>query len=188
MIAAVESGEIERVIASEVSRLSRSVRDFAATVERIVDENQVALHILDMGIDLDPSEPDPYTSQSPLRSQNSKPRSSVTTYARGSRRVAPRASGTVVRHTDSTSVRRDTSPRTRTMIRRSWSSTNSTKERANASSPAEPASPGRPSGRSTTIASDISRVRPRQPLRDSSTTRTLYADIRKRATRQSNVK
>ena len=61
MIAAVESGEVERVIASEVSRLSRSVRDFAATVERIVDENQVALHILDIGIDLDPGEPDPYT-------------------------------------------------------------------------------------------------------------------------------
>lgn len=58
---AVENGDIERVIASEVSRISRSVRDFAATVERIVDENGVGLHILDMGIDLDPDDHDPYT-------------------------------------------------------------------------------------------------------------------------------
>lgn len=63
LMEAVESGEIERVIASEVSRISRSVRDFAATVERIVDENEVGLHILDMGISLsgDPDERDPYT-------------------------------------------------------------------------------------------------------------------------------
>jgi DNA invertase Pin-like site-specific DNA recombinase len=61
LMEAVESGEVERVIASEVSRISRSVRDFAATVERIVDENEVGLHILDMGIDLDPDERDPYT-------------------------------------------------------------------------------------------------------------------------------
>ena len=61
LMEAVESGDIERVIASEVSRISRSVRDFAATVERIVDENGVALHVLDMGIDLDPDERDPYT-------------------------------------------------------------------------------------------------------------------------------
>jgi hypothetical protein len=32
------------------------VRDFAATVERIVDDNEVGLHILDMGIDLTPDE------------------------------------------------------------------------------------------------------------------------------------
>jgi DNA invertase Pin-like site-specific DNA recombinase len=61
LMRAVESGEVERVIASEVSRISRSVRDFAATVERVVDDNEVGLHILDMGIDLDPDERDPYT-------------------------------------------------------------------------------------------------------------------------------
>ncbi|EMA56579.1 recombinase family protein [Halococcus thailandensis] len=61
LMEAVEAGEIERVIASEVSRISRSVRDFAATVERVVDDNDVGLHILDMGIDLDPDERDPYT-------------------------------------------------------------------------------------------------------------------------------
>ena len=31
------------------------------SVERIVDENEVGLHILDMGIDLDPDDRDPYT-------------------------------------------------------------------------------------------------------------------------------
>lgn len=58
---AVENGIVERVITSEVSRISRSVRDFSATVERIVDECGVALHVLDMGIDLDPDDRDPYT-------------------------------------------------------------------------------------------------------------------------------
>ena len=55
------SGEIDRVVVSEVSRLSRSVRDFAEAVERIVDEHGAALHVLDMGLDLDPDERDPYT-------------------------------------------------------------------------------------------------------------------------------
>ncbi len=61
LMAAIEDGEIEQVIASEVSRISRSVRDFSATVERIVDEHSVGLHILDMGIALDPNDSDPYT-------------------------------------------------------------------------------------------------------------------------------
>jgi DNA invertase Pin-like site-specific DNA recombinase len=61
LMEAVEEGEVERVITSEVSRISRSVRDFSATVERVVDECGVALHVLDMGIDLDPDERDPYT-------------------------------------------------------------------------------------------------------------------------------
>ena len=57
----VESGDIEHVIASEVSRISRSIWDFFATVERIVDECGVGFHILDMVIDLDPEKSDPYT-------------------------------------------------------------------------------------------------------------------------------
>ncbi|WP_248911047.1 recombinase family protein [Halocatena marina] len=61
LMAAIEDGKISQVIASEVSRISRSVRDFSATVERIVDENGVGLHILDMGIALDPEDSDPYT-------------------------------------------------------------------------------------------------------------------------------
>ena len=61
LMEAVENDAIECVVTSEVSRISRSVRDFSATVERIVDECGVALHVLDMGIDLDPDESDPYT-------------------------------------------------------------------------------------------------------------------------------
>jgi DNA invertase Pin-like site-specific DNA recombinase len=61
LMEAVESGHVERVISSEVSRISRSVRDFSATVERIVDECGVGLHVLNMGIDLDPEKSDPYT-------------------------------------------------------------------------------------------------------------------------------
>ena len=61
LMEAVEGGHVERVIASEVSRISRSVRDFSATVKRIVDESSVGLHVLDMGIDLDPEKRDPYT-------------------------------------------------------------------------------------------------------------------------------
>jgi len=37
LMEAVETGDVERVVASEVSRISRSVRDFTATAERIVD-------------------------------------------------------------------------------------------------------------------------------------------------------
>lgn len=61
LMAVIEDGEIDQVVASEVSRISRSVRDFSETVERIVDENGVGLHILDMGIALDPNDADPYT-------------------------------------------------------------------------------------------------------------------------------
>ena len=57
----LETGAIDRAIVSEVSRLSRSVRDFAAAVKRIVDEHGAALHVLDMGLNLDPDERDPYT-------------------------------------------------------------------------------------------------------------------------------
>ena len=38
---ALSDGEIDRVVVSEVSRLSRSVRDFAASVERIVDRREL---------------------------------------------------------------------------------------------------------------------------------------------------
>ncbi len=61
LMTAIEAGEIDQVVASEVSRISRSVRDFSAAVERIVDENDVGLHILDMRIALDPNDSDPYT-------------------------------------------------------------------------------------------------------------------------------
>lgn len=46
LMRAVETGDVERVIASEVSRISRSVRDFASTVERIVDDNDLGLNFI----------------------------------------------------------------------------------------------------------------------------------------------
>ncbi|QCJ47238.1 recombinase family protein [Haloprofundus sp. MHR1] len=61
LMTAVDDGTIERVVASEVSRISRSVRDFSATVHRVVDDQEVGLHILDMGLSLEPDEDDPYT-------------------------------------------------------------------------------------------------------------------------------
>jgi DNA invertase Pin-like site-specific DNA recombinase len=61
VLAGIEDGNIDRVVVAEVSRLSRSVRDFTAAVERIVDDLGAALHVLDMGLDLDPHNPDPYT-------------------------------------------------------------------------------------------------------------------------------
>ena len=56
----VRAGEVERVIVLEVSRLSRSMRDLATTVETIVNENDTGLHILDMNLAIEPSEEDPY--------------------------------------------------------------------------------------------------------------------------------
>lgn len=56
----VRAGDVARVIVLEVSRLSRSMRDLASTVETIVDENATGLHILDMGLALEPGEDDPY--------------------------------------------------------------------------------------------------------------------------------
>jgi DNA invertase Pin-like site-specific DNA recombinase len=61
VLASIEAGDIDRVVVAEVSRLSRSVRDFTAAVERIVGDLGAALHVIDMGLDLDPHNPDPYT-------------------------------------------------------------------------------------------------------------------------------
>ncbi|WP_336365379.1 recombinase family protein [Halalkalicoccus salilacus] len=56
----VRDGEVARVIVLEVSRLSRSMRDLATTVETIVDESDTGLHILDMSLALEPGDDDPY--------------------------------------------------------------------------------------------------------------------------------
>ena len=53
-------GEVDRVVALEVSRLSRSMRDLVTTVETIVDESDTGLHVLDMNLALEPDEDDPY--------------------------------------------------------------------------------------------------------------------------------
>jgi DNA invertase Pin-like site-specific DNA recombinase len=60
-MADLKAGKIDRVVVSERSRLSGSVRDFAAAVERIVGEHGAALHVLDRGLDLDPDERGRYT-------------------------------------------------------------------------------------------------------------------------------
>ena len=56
----VRAGEVARLIVLEVSRLSRSMRDLATTVEAIVDESDTGLHILDMNLALKPGDDDPY--------------------------------------------------------------------------------------------------------------------------------
>jgi DNA invertase Pin-like site-specific DNA recombinase len=61
LMVGLEAGAVDRVVVSEVSRLSQSMQDFAASVERIVDEYDAALHVLDMNLDLDLNERDPYT-------------------------------------------------------------------------------------------------------------------------------
>lgn len=56
LMAGLEASDVDRIVVSEVSRFSRSVRDFAASVERIVDEYDAALQVLDRRLDLDPNE------------------------------------------------------------------------------------------------------------------------------------
>ena len=46
---------------TDSERGSRSVRDFSATIERIVDDNDTGLHILDMSLALEADDHDPYT-------------------------------------------------------------------------------------------------------------------------------
>lgn len=60
MMAAAEAGEIDAVVVNSISRISRSIRDLDATVDRLKDEG-VALHIIDEGISIEPGETeDPY--------------------------------------------------------------------------------------------------------------------------------
>lgn len=54
------ANEVDRVIVLEVSRLSRSMRDLATTVEMIIDENDTGLYILDMNLAIEPDNDDPY--------------------------------------------------------------------------------------------------------------------------------
>lgn len=56
----VRNGEVTRVVVLEVSRLSRSMRDLAGTVETIVDESDTGLHVLDMNLAIEPTDDDPY--------------------------------------------------------------------------------------------------------------------------------
>lgn len=61
LIAAIENGQHDAVVVHSVSRISRSIRDLDQTVDRIVDQNKTALHIVSEGFDLIPNEDqDPY--------------------------------------------------------------------------------------------------------------------------------
>lgn len=56
----VRADKLDRVVVLEMSRLSRSVRDFSATLEEL-KENHCGLHIVNRGMDLDPKDEDPMT-------------------------------------------------------------------------------------------------------------------------------
>ena len=60
MMAAVEAGELDIIVAKSVSRLARSIRDLDRTVERIVEENGVELHIISEGFQIRPGDNDPF--------------------------------------------------------------------------------------------------------------------------------
>jgi DNA invertase Pin-like site-specific DNA recombinase len=60
LLADVDDGQFDRVVVHSISRVARSIRDFEATVDRIVEENNTAVHIVSEGFDLVPGEEDPY--------------------------------------------------------------------------------------------------------------------------------
>lgn len=60
LMAAIDRGEYEVVVVHSVSRLARSIRDLDRTAERIVEQNEVALHILSEGFEFVPGERDPF--------------------------------------------------------------------------------------------------------------------------------
>ena len=60
MMTAVKDGEIEHVVAYELSRLSRSLRDLERTVDRIVEQNDVTLHFVSESLVFDADASDPF--------------------------------------------------------------------------------------------------------------------------------
>ncbi|KPN30786.1 multiple promoter invertase [Halolamina pelagica] len=56
----VDNDELDVVVAKSVSRLARSIRDLDRTVERIVEENNTELHIIDEGFQIKPGDDDPF--------------------------------------------------------------------------------------------------------------------------------
>lgn len=55
----VESGEIDAVIAHQVSRIARSISDLETTADRL-RENGTELHVVQQGLEMRPGETDPY--------------------------------------------------------------------------------------------------------------------------------
>lgn len=60
LMADVDAGMYDAVVVHSVSRISRSIRDLDQIVERIVETNETALHILSEGFDIRPDDDDPY--------------------------------------------------------------------------------------------------------------------------------
>jgi DNA invertase Pin-like site-specific DNA recombinase len=56
----VRAGTFDAVVVHSVSRISRSIRDFDDTVDRIVEDADTALHIVSEGFDIRPGDDDPY--------------------------------------------------------------------------------------------------------------------------------
>jgi len=59
LIADVEAGEIDHVVAHQVSRIARSISDLEQTADRLRDHD-CALHIVSEGLEIRPGETDPY--------------------------------------------------------------------------------------------------------------------------------
>lgn len=59
LLADVDAGQYDAVVVNSVSRVSRSIRDLDATVERIVDDADAELHIISEGLRMT-GENDPY--------------------------------------------------------------------------------------------------------------------------------
>lgn len=60
LMSRVREDSVDRVIVTEVSRLSRSLRDLSTVIETVVDEHDTGMHILDMNLALEPGDDDPY--------------------------------------------------------------------------------------------------------------------------------
>lgn len=59
LMADVEAGEIDHVVAHQVSRIARSISDLESTAARLRDHG-CALHVVQQGLEMRPGETDPY--------------------------------------------------------------------------------------------------------------------------------
>lgn len=59
LMADVEAGEIDHVVAHQVSRIARSIGDLEQTADRL-REHGTALHVVQQGLEMRPGETDPY--------------------------------------------------------------------------------------------------------------------------------
>lgn len=59
MMRDVEAGDVDHVVAHQVSRIARSISDLEATADRL-RSNGCALHVVQQGLEIRPGETDPY--------------------------------------------------------------------------------------------------------------------------------